>query len=443
MVSPFYIEPAGGQVGSGLAGLGQVIRETRAAQEEKAAIEAQQQRQRDMAAAIFDAAQSKDADKWASVVQAYPEAAEMAMQGLGAAEKWQRDEIADFSLRALMLPPEQAIAEAERRVAVGTSQGRDMRDTQEFLDLMRADNVEDARFGAQVALASADPTKWEMYKDMTKEAEAPESFRALEARADAGGLAQGSPERAAFMLAGGTQQAGAAGNASAVTRPYDNGTVLQALPDGSVQVLAPDGRAVFGDERLEVLRKAREEQVEFAGARAAATAQGEGQERRLQSTIDKGLDAVQGVPILRRSLELLDEVQTGGMAAAGAKIRSAFGVQGADEAELSYNLGKSVLSQLKAVFGSAFTESEGERLERLEAGFGNSVAANRRILQQTLTLVERSANRAIDAAYESGDDRTAQEIESMLDFILTDDGGGQSGDIFKEADAIINSGGVN
>jgi hypothetical protein len=79
------------------------------------------------------------------------------------------------------------------------------------------------------------------------------------------------------------------------------------------------------------------------------------------------------------------------------------------------------LSQLKATFGAAFTAQEGERLERLSAGFGKSPAANRRILEQSLSIAERAANRGIKAAEALGDPGRAQEIRQALTFTLGDE----------------------
>lgn len=64
------------------------------------------------------------------------------------------------------------------------------------------------------------------------------------------------------------------GLASAKTQIFDNGTVIQALPDGSTVVQDPSGRFVTGQERTDVLQKARQEQVAFAGQKAAASARG-------------------------------------------------------------------------------------------------------------------------------------------------------------------------
>ena len=149
-----------------------------------------------------------------------------------------------------------------------------------------------------------------------------------------------------------------------------------------------------------------------------------GEAARITTSIDNGLISAESASTLNRAIELLDSVETGGLDNASLKAKQFFGVESADEAELSAGLGKAVLSQLRQTFGAAFTENEGNRLARIEAGFGKSVAGNRRLLQQTLRLVERSAQRGIDAAIEAKDFRTAQDIQALLDFRLTDNEAG-------------------
>jgi hypothetical protein len=143
-----------------------------------------------------------------------------------------------------------------------------------------------------------------------------------------------------------------------------------------------------------------------------------GEENRAQTVIDSGLDASQGLPELKRSLELLNEVDTGGIDAVALKIQQAFGVEGANPGELSYNLGKSVISQLKSMFGGAFTNDERKRLEQIEAGFGKSPATNKRLISNTIQIVERKAKRAIERAEDRGDYETADEIRANMEAIM-------------------------
>ena len=174
--------------------------------------------------------------------------------------------------------------------------------------------------------------------------------------------------------------------------------------------------------------------------RAESLASGEGKaiSARQQGFIDNGVVAADATIITRRALALMDMVKTGGAASASLAAKRFFGVEGADEAELSNAMGKAVLSQLRATFGAAFTENEGKRLEVLEAGFGKSVEGNRRILEQALKLSERSARRGMSAAKKADDMFTFDEIKGSLDFDLSGDFDGlESVDTSVVADEIM------
>ena len=142
--------------------------------------------------------------------------------------------------------------------------------------------------------------------------------------------------------------------------------------------------------------------------------------KRTQGFIDSGVAAADSTANIRRSLNLLDGIKTGGLAAFKQRAQQLFGIEGANEAELSANLGKNVLAQLKPLFGAAFTAAEGQRLERIEARFGKSTAANKRLLEQTLRIAERAARRGIAAADKLDDSFTAEEIRTALSFKLED-----------------------
>lgn len=202
--------------------------------------------------------------------------------------------------------------------------------------------------------------------------------------------------------------------------PDDQEKVRQALERESERKARESGLKAGATEEAKILA---------AAERAGETKRGSQVETRRQDIINVGLAASRGVPILRRSLELLDFVKTGGFAAAQLRIRQSLGIEGADEGELSANLGKSVLSQLRGLFGSAFTEREGARLERIEAGFNKSPANNRRLLNNLLQLVEREAKSAIKAAVAAEDFSTAAEIKDLLDFQLTQEPEAQADDV--------------
>jgi hypothetical protein len=165
------------------------------------------------------------------------------------------------------------------------------------------------------------------------------------------------------------------------------------------------------------------------GAREAATTAAipsqtaaKTQAERWAVQIDEGYRAADALPVVNRGLELMDSgVRTGGLEAWKLAVTNAFGVTGADEAELSANLGKAVLSQLRSTFGAQFTQQEGERLASIEAGFGKSTEGNRRLLQQAKALTERVALRGINAAESTNSRFDAEQIRAAMNMRLSSD----------------------
>lgn len=141
---------------------------------------------------------------------------------------------------------------------------------------------------------------------------------------------------------------------------------------------------------------------------------------RDDALITRGVTAAESTATTRRALELLDLVNTGGFSKANYETRRAFGIESANEGELSNSLGKTVLSQLKETFGAAFTENEGNRLAKIEASIGKSPAANKRLLIQALRITTKTAERAKQAALRRGDEETALDIDDLLKFSLSE-----------------------
>ena len=217
---------------------------------------------------------------------------------------------------------------------------------------------------------------------------------------------------------------------------------MQELDDGTVRYLE------FGEEipqdqvrdRINAAQQAyTEEQRNLSGARRGGALGAEigvkgqiaseveqakkeagGEESRAQAIINSGVDASYQLPTIKRTIDLLDEIETGGINSVALRIKQAFGVEGADEGELSGNLGKAVLTQLRETFGAAFTEGEGKRLERIEANFGKNAETNKRLLGNVLELAERKVDRAIERAKTRGDDETVAELESNLQYRIGD-----------------------
>lgn len=177
------------------------------------------------------------------------------------------------------------------------------------------------------------------------------------------------------------------------------------------------GEQLSADEKLALEGAKSDIKVSEAGRKKTA----EGIAGRQQGFIDSGVDAADSLANVRRARKLLDGIKTGGFDRVQLAAKRAFGIESADEAELSANLGKAILAQLKPIFGAAFTAAEGERLEKIEANFGKSTEGNKRLLEQVMKITDRAARRGLKAAESAGDEFTANEIRSSMEMDLEDD----------------------
>ncbi len=214
----------------------------------------------------------------------------------------------------------------------------------------------------------------------------------------------------------------------------------QELSDGTVRYLE-FGKEIPQDQVRERIEKAQQEFIQDqrelnTGRRAGsleaeadlapivterkerAKTEAKGEESRAQLVIDNGVSASYQLPTIKRTIDLLDDIETGGIESVALRIKQVFGVEGEDEGELSANLGKAVLSQLRETFGAAFTQAEGERLERIEANFGKSPETNKRLLKNALSLSERKVKQALERARTRGDDETVAELEANMDYLI-------------------------
>ena len=178
----------------------------------------------------------------------------------------------------------------------------------------------------------------------------------------------------------------------------------------------------------EIIRAvSREEQLDNAkqvkNAQAEGTETGRGKIQRQNKDVENGMEVAAGLPIIRRALQLMETMETGGLASIGLKARQFFGVEGADEGELSANLGVAVLSKLRSTFGAAFTQEEGNRLIDLSASFTRSPEANKALLKQGLLIIEGAIRRGTEAAKELGDQYSINQFQRYNDgdYDLTDE----------------------
>jgi len=246
--------------------------------------------------------------------------------------------------------------------------------------------------------------------------EVPSTFRSLQLQAEAAGLTPGTPDYQEFMSYRGFE--GRMGAAKTIN--YKDGTFVTKPRVGPPEVYDRTGRLITDPtEKQRVLDAAIASGIVYESDVAAGVERARGEEQRAQTIITEGQAAADSTGVLRRAIELLDLVDTGGFAKYGLAARRIFGIEGADEGELSSNLGKAVLSQLRSTFGAAFTAREGESLKEIEAGFGFNTETNKRLLNNALAIANRAAQRAIRRAEAREDFETSSEIEAALDFDIS------------------------
>jgi hypothetical protein len=234
-----------------------------------------------------------------------------------------------------------------------------------------------------------------------------------------------------------------------ITR-YRNGVAVQYSRTGQRQVIDELGNIVTGEAARDAIQRGVESGVTEQGNIAAATVRGREISARTQEAITAGLDATKQIPVLTNALNLLNTVDTGGTAGVGIRLRSFLGVESGDEGELSYLLKTNVLAQLRPIFGSAFTASEGERLQAISADTSRSLETNRRLLDEALRIVKRASERGLSRAQSAGDEDSILELEDSLSQLYQfedsylntrpSDTGAPNPDIINRADEIVSRG---
>jgi hypothetical protein len=166
------------------------------------------------------------------------------------------------------------------------------------------------------------------------------------------------------------------GLASAKTEIFDNGTTISLLPDGTTQVTNPSGDVVSGDDRVKVLKKAREEEIAFAGKKSASKEAGKLAPEVTKFAVEKQekLDFQKAKTKFNNSIG--KTVSKIGSAKATHSVMS-------DTAKEI----KSFISGLNAVFGSSLKSIPGSEAKKLK-GLLDTMKAN----SAFGTLIDLKAN---------------------------------------------------
>jgi hypothetical protein len=192
----------------------------------------------------------------------------------------------------------------------------------------------------------------------------------------------------------------------------------QAVLDVDAEMLPDIKGDIAGAEKTAELDVIKSMQPGITRDNEIAKYRAQEEEKRGQNIITEGVMAAEGMPNLKRGLQLLETIETGGFNTISLNVRRFFGAEEADEGELSNRLAKAVLKQLRDTFGAQFTVGEGDKLDRIEAGFNKSPANNKRLLTSALRMSQGKVDLALKRAKNTGDQSTIDEINAWVNFSL-------------------------
>ncbi len=409
MANQFSVTPLGGQ--SPLQGLGMLAQGLEQKKAEEAA-EAEKVRRGELMTQAQRVMATGDPNAIAEFSLANPEIGQQLQSAVGYKSDATRQNMRD-SMREIIAggDPEEVIS---KRINMVTAQGGDPSDSVRELEVYRAD-PEGYTSKVEAAYAFEDPEGYKSYRTTLPEAaDGLKPTTKMQDFAKYQSLKETDPQSALqFGVAAGFVDK-ATGIEETPASVRETEWFLKQTPEVQAQHIKLKRKTdPTMAEKLELEQSKSDIKVDEEGKKQTV----KGIATRQQGYIDSGVEAADAIGNAYKVSELLDTVETGGFENAALAAKRLFGIESADEAQLSAGLGKAILSQLKPIFGAAFTAQEGERLEKIEANFGKSTAGNKRLIDDVIKITERAANRGIRAAEAQGDKFAADEIRSALDAI--------------------------
>ena len=127
------------------------------------------------------------------------------------------------------------------------------------------------------------------------------------------------------------------------------------------------------------------------------------QVQRLDEAIEKGLTAASSLPDINRGLELLSQIDTGGLTARAKAVTDFFGTTSGEIGELNNILAGNVLSGL-AAFTGAISEGERDFIAQMETNLTQGTGFNIAQLNRLKNIYQREVNNGLKAAKIAGDE---------------------------------------
>ena len=184
------------------------------------------------------------------------------------------------------------------------------------------------------------------------------------------------------------EQRASGGLASAKTEILEDGTVIQSLPNGQVDVRSPTGQVIPpGPERTAVIQRSQEfresrlsGEADIAVSRAQRVAAATQRESRISNMKkdfgDRNRGAARGQVRLRQALRVAGRAEQGVTGSAKLQLAKLFpGIDVTDEALLDQTLGQLTIDEL-AKFKGPTTDFEFEKALKTVGAVGDSRSAN-------------------------------------------------------------------
>jgi len=214
--------------------------------------------------------------------------------------------------------------------------------------------------------------------------------------------------------------AASGGLASAKTEIYEDGTIINALPDGTSQVINPSGQVVEGQDRIDTLRTAKESglaqlqaesdiAVEEARLKAGATNRASRISTITSEMSERNRTAKRGEINLAQAAILVEQAAQGVEGVNKVRLARLFpGIDVSNEAALSQSLTNLALDELQK-FSGPTTDFEFQKTEEIAGTLGDSQTANRAkiaSLQRANWFNQREAKQFQEHAKSGGDPDT-------------------------------------
>lgn len=418
--NPFYVHP-GGDYEEGLTGLAGSMMDAYKVRQEQETQQRAAERFAEIKTAFTSAAQAGDTDKLLELSIQYPEMSQAVSKAYQMQSGLEEKEAAkqEEEYKSALFSWYQNPTEENAKTILEERADLNLPGSDQFIDRFRA-NPDRMKKIVESELAVHAPKRLKAYREAMAGPEGDKPTSKIQEY----NLAVKQGYKGSFMEYQKKLEEG-----KGRTKKQKTGAFLVKDEEGNVEIavgsfdpetgtIKTETAALDGLKVISKLGETAAEETERKISQKKSELAAAGEEKRTADLIARGIAAAESTAPIRRAITLLDEVKTGGFRAAALRAKQTFGIEGADEGELSNSLGKAVLSQLKETFGAAFTEAEGKRLERIEANFTKSAETNRRLLTQALRIAEKTANRARKKAVERGDQATIDDIDDLLTFTL-------------------------